>query len=108
QIFVQTLVHRLDELHQRVLRKVAVLVADRLDARAIHRQQLASVEVEPPAQQDEFPKDRSKGSAIVAPEVGDGLKSGFRLRNSQMTSMLRWHSNSSLRLDRTRFGQPWM
>ena len=31
------------------------------------------------------------------------LKSGFRLRNSQMTSMFRWRSNSSLRLDRTRF-----
>ena len=30
------------------------------------------------------------------------LKSGFKLRNSQMTSMLRWHSISSRRLDRTR------
>jgi hypothetical protein len=29
------------KLLQRVLRKVAVLVVDRLDARAIHRQQLA-------------------------------------------------------------------
>ena len=30
------------------------------------------------------------------------LKSGFKVRNSQMTSMLRWHSASSRRLDRTR------
>jgi hypothetical protein len=30
--------HRLDELLQRVLRKVAVLVVDGLDARAIHHQ----------------------------------------------------------------------
>jgi hypothetical protein len=30
------------------------------------------------------------------------LKSGFKVRNSQMTSMLRWHSISSRRLDRTR------
>ena len=31
------------------------------------------------------------------------LKSGFKVRNSQMTSMLRRHSASSRRLDRTRF-----
>src|SRR6202171_3610228 len=31
------------------------------------------------------------------------LKSGFRLRSSQITSMLRWLSVSSRRLDRTRF-----
>src|ERR1017187_5860708 len=31
------------------------------------------------------------------------LKSGFSVRSSQMTSMLRWHSASSRRLDRTRF-----
>ena len=30
------------------------------------------------------------------------LKSGFKVCNSQMTSMLRWHSASSRRLDRTR------
>ena len=56
----------------------AVLVVDRIDARAIHRQQLAPEKM-----------------AMV-------LKSGFKVRNSQMTSMLRWHSASSRRLDRTR------
>ena len=30
------------------------------------------------------------------------LKSGFKVRNSQITSMLRWHSTSNCRLDRTR------
>ena len=30
------------------------------------------------------------------------LQSGFNVRDSQMTSMLRWHSASSRRLDRTR------
>src|ERR1700735_5252346 len=34
------------------------------------------------------------------------LKSGFSVRSSQMTSMLRWHSASSRRLDRTRLRYP--
>ena len=101
-VFVQTLVHRLDELLQRVLRKVAVLVVDRLDARAIHRQQLAPEKIEFPAQQRELAEHGAESGSIVAPEVGDVLKSGFKVRNSQITSMLRWHSASSRRLDRTR------
>jgi hypothetical protein len=43
-------------------REAAVLVVDRIDARAVHRQQLASEQIEPPAQQHELTKHRSDGS----------------------------------------------
>jgi hypothetical protein len=84
---------RANELFQRVAGKVTVLIIDRLDARAIHRQQLAPEKIETPAQQHELPEHGAEGGAFA----------GFRARSSQMTSMLRWHSISSRRLDRTRF-----
>jgi hypothetical protein len=89
QIFVQTFVRRPNELLQRVPRKIAVLVVDCLDAGSIHGQQFASVVVEPPAKQHELTENGPEGCAIVAPESAMVLKSGFKLRNSQMTSMLR-------------------
>src|SRR5208337_5265512 len=64
----------LDEFLQRPRREVAVFVVDRLDARAIDRQQLAPEQIKPPAQDHEFPKNLFEGGAIVAPEIGDGLK----------------------------------
>ncbi len=54
--------------------KVAVLVVDRLDARSVHRQQLASEQIESPAQQRELAKHGAEGGSIVAPKVGDGLE----------------------------------
>jgi hypothetical protein len=57
--------------------KVAVLVVDRLDAGSVDRQQLATVEVEPAAQQHELAEHRFEGAAIVASEVRDRLEVGL-------------------------------
>jgi hypothetical protein len=46
EIFIETFVHRLDQLLQRVFRVVAVLVVDRLDPRAIDAKQLAPEQIE--------------------------------------------------------------
>ena len=81
QIFVQTLVRRANEFFQRVAGKVAVLVVDRLDARAIHCQQLAAEQIETPAQQHELSENLFERGAIVAPEIGDGLE--VRLQGPQ-------------------------
>jgi hypothetical protein len=50
--------------------KVAVFIVDRLDARAIHRQQLAPEKIELPAQQRELAEHGAEGGSIVAPEGG--------------------------------------
>ena len=63
---------------QRRAGEVAVLVVDRLDAGSVDRQQLAAVEVEPPAQQHELAEHRFEGAAIVASEVGDRLEVGLQ------------------------------
>ena len=74
EIIFQPLVGAADELSQRSAGEVAVLVVDRLDAGSVDRQQLAAVQVEPPAQQHELAEHGSKRRAIVAPEIGDGLE----------------------------------
>ena len=51
-----------------------VFVVDRLDARAINRQQLAPKQIKPPAQDHEILENLLKRGAIVAPEIGDGLE----------------------------------
>ena len=71
---------------QRGSREVAILVVDRLDPRPIHGQQLASVEVEPPAKQYELTEYRPEGRPIVAPKVGDGLE--VRLQASEQPDHL--------------------
>src|SRR4029077_8208826 len=74
QIILQLLVGGLDEFLQRPRREVPVFVVDRLDARAINRQQLAPKQIKPPAQDHEIPENLFKRGAIVAPEIGDGLE----------------------------------
>jgi hypothetical protein len=61
-------------------REVAVLVVDRLDARAVHRQQLAPKQVEPFAQQRELTKHHFEGAPIVGAKIGDGLEVGLYTR----------------------------
>src|ERR1700729_879627 len=56
--------------------EVAILVVDRLDAGSIDGEQLATVAIEPLAQQHELTKHGAERRAIVAPEVGDGLEVG--------------------------------
>jgi hypothetical protein len=51
-------------------------VVDRLDAGSVDGEQLAAVEVEPPAKQHELAKHSPERRAIVAPKVGDGLEVG--------------------------------
>jgi hypothetical protein len=58
----------------------------------VDRQQLPAEQIKLPAQQHELQEYRPEGRPGVVPEVGDVLKSGFRCRSSQMTSMLRWVS----------------
>jgi len=78
QVVSQALVGLADEPLERGAGEVAVLVVDRLEPRAIHRQQLAAEQVEPPAQQHELAEDRLERGAVGAPEVGDGLEVGFQ------------------------------
>ncbi len=84
--------------------KLRSLLLTALIPRAVHRQQLAAVEIEPPAQQHEFPEHRPKGGAVVAPEVGDGLEVLVQPPGAARSLRCRgWVSASSRRLDRTRF-----
>jgi hypothetical protein len=68
--------------------------------------QLAPEKIESPAQQRELAEHRAEDGSIVAPEVGDGLEVWLQGSQQPMTSMLRWHSASSRRLDRTRRPSP--
>ena len=74
KIVVELGVGELDELGQRRAREIAVLVVDRLDPRAIHRQQLSAEQVQLAAQQHELAEHRAEGVAVIAAEVGDGLE----------------------------------
>ena len=60
-------------------REVAVLVVDRLDPGAVHRDQLAPEQVEFAAQQHERAEDLPEGVAIVTAEVGNGLEVGLEV-----------------------------
>ena len=63
---------------QRAAGTVAIIVVDRFGARSVDCQQLATVEVEPPAQQHELAKDGAKRSAIVASEIRDCVEVGLQ------------------------------
>jgi hypothetical protein len=94
EVIGQPLVGRLDEFLQQIAGDVSILVVDRLDAGPVRRQQFASEQVEPLAQQHELTKHRFKGGAIVGGNRRLVLKSGFSVRN--------WHSASNRLLERTR------
>src|ERR1700729_2299555 len=78
EVVLQPLVGCTDERAQRRAGEVAVFVVDRLDAGSVDRQQLAAVEVEPPAQQHELAENAAKRRTIVAPKVGNRLKVGLQ------------------------------
>jgi len=65
-------------------------------AKDIYKQRAATVECT-----NAQARNRGLRQFLVRGEIDH--QSGLKLRNSQMTSMLRWHSISSRRLDRTRF-----
>src|SRR6516162_1456211 len=54
--------------------KIAVLVVDRLDPRAIHRQQLPAKQVQLATEQHKFTEYSAESVAVIAPEVSDGLE----------------------------------
>ena len=89
QIILKFLVGGLDEFLQRPRREVSVFVVDRLDARAINRQQLAP---DRSSRRHKITKSRKtflNAARLSLLNSAMVLKSGFKLRNSQMTSMLR-------------------
>src|SRR4051812_16026084 len=79
EIVVQLRVGLADERGQRRAREVTILVVDRLDPGAIHRDQLPPKQVQLTAQQNELPEHSSKGSAVVTAEVGNGLEVGLEV-----------------------------
>ena len=78
EIFLQPLVGGLDEFRKRGAGEIPVFVVDRLDARPIHRQQLAAEEIEPLAQDDELTKHSLERGTIVGAEIGDRLEIGLQ------------------------------
>ena len=79
KVAVESVVDTLQVRLQLGPREVAVPVVHRLDARAVHGDQLPPVQVEFPAQPHELPKHRPERMPIVAPEVGDRLEVGLQL-----------------------------
>ncbi len=73
EVIVELGIGQFDKPGQRGAGEVAVLVVDRLDAGAIHRQQFATEQIQLTAQQHELPKDRAERFAVTAAEIGDGL-----------------------------------
>ena len=67
----------MNERGQRRPGEVAVLVVDRLDARAVHGQQLAAEQIELPAEQHKGAEHRPEGHTVVTAEVSDGLEVGL-------------------------------
>ena len=63
-----------DEPGERGASKVAVLVIDRLDARTVHRHELAPEQVELAAQHHELAEHRLEGGTVVAAEIGNRLE----------------------------------
>jgi len=74
-----------------------------LEAGVLANSPIPAKQVHLTAEQYELAEHCGKGVAVIAAEVGNGLKSGFRCRSNQITSKLRWVSLSSRRLDRIRF-----
>ena len=79
QVVVEPGVGELDELGQRCAGEIAVLVVDRLDPRAVHRQQLAAEQIQLLAEQHELAEHRAEGLAVIAAEIGDGLEVGLQV-----------------------------
>jgi hypothetical protein len=76
QVIVELGIGEFDELRQRGAGEVAVLVVDRFDPGAIDREQFPAKQVQLTAEQHELAEDRAEGVAVVAAEIGDGLKVG--------------------------------
>jgi hypothetical protein len=70
----EPLVRVLDGFGERCPGEVSGLVVDRLDARAVHRQELAPEQVELTTQHHELAEYRFEGGTVVTTEVGDGLE----------------------------------
>jgi hypothetical protein len=106
KISIQPFIDGTNEILQRVVGKVAVLV-DRLDTGSVHGQQLAPKEVEPSAQQYEVTEHGSKNSTIVTPEVGDGLEEmGLLFKAEGNPSSLSGRSVDELCPNRVRLPDP--
>ena len=79
EVAVEAVAGTLQMRLERGPREVAVSFIHRLDARAVHGDELAPVQVEFTAQPHELPKHRPERIAIVAPEVRDRLEVGPQL-----------------------------
>jgi hypothetical protein len=86
QIILKLLVGRRDELFQRSLGEVAILVVDGLDARSIHSEEFAAEQIEPPAKDNEGAKNQPKSGAIAAAEISDCFE--IRLQAAQQPDQL--------------------
>src|SRR5262249_201689 len=89
EIILEPFVGGLDEFREGGAAEIAILVFDRLDARPINRQQFAPEQIETPAQDHKLPENLFERGMVLRAKVRNRLKSGFSVRNSQMTSMLR-------------------
>lgn len=58
------------------LGEVSVAFVDRLELAAVDRDAIALQDADPAAELDELRADPAAGSAVVAPEIGDGLVVG--------------------------------
>jgi hypothetical protein len=70
----QFLVSFVDELGQRTLCEVAILVVHRLDAGSIDGQKLSSEQIELPAQDDELPEHLPESRPVHTAEIGDSAE----------------------------------
>ncbi len=77
EVIVKLLIGGSNELLQRIPREGAVLVVDRLDPRAIDRDEFAPEKIETPAQQREFTKHLLERGAIIGTEIRNGLEVGL-------------------------------
>jgi hypothetical protein len=78
------------------MREVAILFADRLDPGSVHGQQLASVEVEPPAKQHELTEHRSEGRPVPPSSISPSSSEvRVKLRSFLLTALIRVPSTAS-------------
>jgi hypothetical protein len=79
--------------------EIAVTIVDRFEFTAIDGNQIFSKQSQLLAEHDELATNASDGLAVVFSEVGNGLEIGIKRPVSHISSMLRWASRSSRRLD---------
>ena len=79
EVIVELGVGKSDELSQRCAGEVAVFVVDRLDPRAVYRDQLPAKQVQLAAEQHKLAEDWAEGASVIASEIGDGLEVGFQM-----------------------------